>query len=168
MLLPVVSPVQWVVDYLQSQGAFYDAAGVGIPLVLPYPLGDVPAQRMPIILVTPVQVVTQPFGVPDLFEERFVFRLFGYIQDPTPESAVKRTWVFGATTMRVLARIPHYLTERGATFYTTEHWAPAVEYGQLMIGQTPVYGWTAELVFQHIARYSALGAGDALAYPPED
>lgn len=167
MNLPVISPGRWLASYLLSCNATYQSLGIGLIQVYAYPVGDLPASRMPTIVIHPVAVSTTPFGMPDIFEERYIYRLMGYVIDPQPESAHYRTWQFGVATLRLLAHLPHVITASGAPFYTPEHWMPNIDYGQAMIGQTPVHGWSAEVRFHRTVQYAALQVDDELVYPPE-
>lgn len=164
---PVIAPSRWLISYLSTRNLYYQSLGVGRVHIVGYPVGEWPAMRMPTIIVAPISVTTTPFGVPDLFEERYTYRLFGYILDVQPEQAHQRLWLFGMATLRLLAQIPHVITQSGTPFYTPEHWMPSVEFGQTMIGQTPVHGWSAEVIFHHTASYAPLTVDDQLAYPPE-
>lgn len=167
MNLPAISPGRWLSSYLSTRNLYYQSLGIGSVQVIGYPLGDIPASRMPTIVIMPVMVSTTPFGMPHLFEERYVYRLFGYLLDTLPEHAHHRLWQFGTATLRLLAQVPHVITQSGVPFYTPEHWMPSVEFGQTMIGQTPVHGWSSEVIFHHTASYAPLSVDDQLAYPPE-
>jgi len=156
----VVNPIRVVLDYLALRRSVYAAQGCGDVRFYPHPVGNIPSERMPVLMASPINLATQPFGMPDIFVETYRFELYGFVIDPDPERANELRWIFGATTLRLLAELPHYLNAEGHTFYTQEHWMPSVEFTQTMIGNSPVDAWVAPLVLQKIVQYTPLAINE--------